>query len=139
MRYKVVTASILAATLSAFTIAGAAQRSQKDPQDQTTQDQSKPRATGQGMMGDGMMMGMMMGMSMGQIAAHHEEMTETMNKLMQSMTAIQNEKDKNALKSKLAEHRALLEQMQNKMMEQGNTMQNMMQRMTGGSTPPASK
>ena len=122
MRYKVVTASILAATLSAFTIAGAAQRSQKDPQDQTTQDQSKPRATGQGMMGDGMMMGMMMGMSMGQIAAHHEEMTETMNKLMQSMAAIRNEKDPEALKSKLAEHQALLDRMRSQMMQQGNRM-----------------
>ncbi len=51
---------------------------------------------------------MMMGMTMGQMTVHHQQMTETMNKLMQSMTAIQNEKDPAALKSKLAEHRALL-------------------------------
>jgi hypothetical protein len=87
----------------------------------------------------------MMGMTMGQMMAHHQQMTETMNKLMQSMTAIQNEKDPAALKSKLAEHRALIEQMQSQMMQQGGMMQNMMQRMMGGSTspvpsaPPASK
>jgi len=97
------------------------------------------------MMGGDMKMGMMMGMAMGQMMARHQQMTETMNKLMQSMTAIQNEKDPAALKSKLAEHRALLEQMRNGMMQQDGMMQNMMQRMMGGSTlpappgPPASK
>jgi hypothetical protein len=55
---------------------------------------------GQGMMGGGIMM---MGM-MGQMTTHHQQMTELMNKLMQNMTAMQNEKDPAALKAKLAEH-----------------------------------
>jgi hypothetical protein len=133
MRHKVITVLILAVTLSAFAIAGAAQRSQQDSQDQTTQDQSKqdqskPGTPGGGMMGQGMMGGdMRMGMTMGQMMVLHRQMTETMNKIMQSITAIQNEKDPAILKSKLAEHRALIEQMRNEMMQQGGMMQNMMQ------------
>lgn len=42
---------------------------------------------------------------------HYEATCETMNKLMESMTAIESEKDSAALKAKLAKHRALLEQM----------------------------
>ena len=41
------------------------------------------------------------------------------------MTAIQNEKDPEVLKSKLAEHQALLNQMQSQMMQQGKMMQMM--------------
>ena len=74
---------------------------------------------GQGMMGGGMM-GMM-----GQMTTHHQQMSTLMNKLMQSMAAIQNEKDPEALKSKLAEHQALLSQMHSQMMQQGNMMQMM--------------
>lgn len=71
MRYKMLTVSILAATLSAFVIGAAAQRSQQNSQNQTTQDQSNPGTPngygwyggcGPGMMGYGMMgPGMMMG------------------------------------------------------------------------------
>ena len=87
---------------------------------------------------------MMGGGVMSQMMTHHQQMTETMNRLMQSMTAIQNEKDPAALQSKLAEHRALLEQMRSQMMQQGGVMQNMMQNMhnmmqgmMGGSAAPA--
>ena len=52
----------------------------------------------QGMMGQGMMGGVM-----SQMTTHHQQMTEFMNKLMQSMAALQSEKDPAALKSKLAE------------------------------------
>ena len=74
---------------------------------------------GQGMMGGGMM-GMM-----GQMTSHHEQMNTLMNELMQSMSAIQNEKDPEALKSKLAQHEALLNQMRGQMMGQGKAMQMM--------------
>ena len=74
---------------------------------------------GQGMMGGGMM-GMM-----GQMATHHEQMSALMNKLMQSMAAIQSEKNPKALKSKLEDHQALLDQMRSQMMQQGNMMQSM--------------
>ena len=79
---------------------------------------------GQGMMGQGMMDGGMP-MMMGQMATHHQQMTTLMNKLMQSMKAIQTEKDPAALKSKLAAHQALLEQMRGHMMQQGKMMQTM--------------
>lgn len=46
----------------------------------------------------------------GWMITHYEATCETMNKLMESMTAIESEKDPAALKAKLAEHRALLEQ-----------------------------
>ena len=125
MRHKLFTASLLAASLSAFVIGGAAQKSQQNPQDQTTQGQSKPGMMGQGAgQGQGMMGGGMMGM-MGQITNHHQQMSTLMNKLRESMTAIQNEKDPEALKSKLAEHQALLNQMHGQMMQQGKMMQMM--------------
>ena len=73
----------------------------------------------QGMMGGGMM-GMM-----GQMGEHHQQMSGLMDKLMASMAAIQSEKDPDALKSKLAEHQRLLEQMHGQMMQQGNRMKMM--------------
>ena len=65
-----------------------------------------------------------MGM-MGQMTTHHQQMTELMNKLIQNMAAIQNEKDPAALKAKLAEHQALLEQMRDQMTQQGGMMHHM--------------
>ena len=73
----------------------------------------------QGTMGGGMM-GMM-----GQMTTHHQQMSTLMSKLMESMAAIQNEKNPDALKSKLAEHRALLDQMHGQMMHQGKMMEMM--------------
>jgi uncharacterized coiled-coil protein SlyX len=67
-----------------------------------------------------------------------------MSKLMQSMAAIEAEKDPAALKAKLAEHRALLEQMRSHMTNQGEMMQQMMgctqpPAASGGTQPPAAK
>ena len=81
-----------------------------------------------------------MGM-MGQMGNHHQQMTDNIDKLMQSMNAIEAEKDPAALKQKLAAHRALLEQMRSQIMQQGEMMQQM-QHMMGGpgsNQPPASK
>jgi hypothetical protein len=114
MRHKLVTAALLATSLTMFVIGGAAQKSQQNSQDQTTQSQSNP-----GMMGGGMM-GMM-----GQMTTHHQQMSALMNKMIESMTAIQNEKDPEALKSKLAEHQALMNQMRSQMNQQGNMVQMM--------------
>ena len=100
-----------------------------------------------GMMGGGMMHGGMMsqsagqnqtmmggGMSgmMGQMREHHVQMIGLMNKLMESIAAIQSEKDPDALKSKLAEHAKLLEQMHSQMTQQGSRMK----MMSGQMTPP---
>lgn len=132
MKYKVITTSILAASLSAFVVGSAiAQHDEHHPQNQTTQDQSNPGTTGAGMMG-----------MMGQMMTHHQQMTGLMTKLMDSMTAIENEKDPAALKSKLAEHQALLEQMRTQMMQQGGMMQNMsgqMHKMMGDSNKENTK
>lgn len=149
MKTRIVTSTFLAASLLAFGIGAAAQRSAGDQtqKDQTTQSQpnSGMMGQGQGMMGQGqgMMSGGMMGM-MGQMSTHHQQMTTLMNKLMESMTAIQNEKDPEALKSKLAEHQALLNQMRGQMMQQGKTMQMMSGQIKqscpgagDGSKPPA--
>jgi hypothetical protein len=105
---------LLATSLTILVIGGAAQKSQQNSQDQTTQSQSNP-----GMMGGGMM-GMM-----GQMTTHHQQMSALMNKMIESMTAIQNEKDPEALKSKLAEHQALMNQMRSQMNQQGNMVQMM--------------
>jgi hypothetical protein len=125
MRHKLFITSLLAAGLSAFVIGGAAQESQQNPQDQSTAGQSKPGMMAQGAGQDqGMMGGSMMRM-MGQMTTHHQQMSALMNKLMENMAAIQNEKDPEALKSKLAEHQALLNQMHSQMMQQGKMMQMM--------------
>ena len=83
-----------------------------------------------------------MGM-MGQMMTHHQQMTELMNKLMQNMTAIQNEKDPAALKAKIAEEQALFAQMHDQMTQQGDMMQKMYGQipqscpMTSATPPPS--
>lgn len=140
---KVLAVSVLTAAFFTFAVRGAvAQHDEHHPEQQATQGQSTPgmMGQGQGMMGSGMMgmMGMMdqMNHMMGQMMTHHQQMADLMTKLMDSMKAIENEKDPAALKQKLAEHRALLEQMRTQMMQQGGMMHQMM---GTGSQPPASK
>jgi len=125
MRYKML---LVAGLASSLTIGALAQK-----QGQTSPSQPKP-----GMMGGGLMMGMM-----GQMTTHHQQMTELMNKLIQNMAAIQNEKDPAALKAKLAEHQVLLEQMRDQMTQQGGMMHNMSGQLQQscpmmGNTPPPS-
>ena len=123
MKARNLTGTLLAGVLFAFGIGYAAQRSAADQsqQDQTKQGQMNSGMMGGGMMGDGQgMTGMM-----GQMSTHHQTMSALMNKMMESMAAIQNEKDPEALKSKLAEHQALLNQMHGQMMQQGKMMQMM--------------
>jgi len=131
MKTKIVTGVFLAAALFVFGIATSARRpvGAQSPLGPSAQFQSNSGMMSGGMMGQGTgqgqgMMGEGEGM-MGQMTAHHQQMTELMKKLMQSMTAIQNEKDQEALKSKLAEHQALLNQMHCQMMRQGQMMQMM--------------
>lgn len=134
MRYKMLVVATLASTLAIGALA--------QQQGQTSPSQPDPgtMSQGQGMTGGRMMMGMM-----GQIMTHHQQMTELMNKLIQNMTAIQNEKDPAALKAKLAEHQALLQQMHDQMTRQGGMMHNMSGQiqqycpMMGNRTPPSGK
>jgi len=87
-------------------------------QQQTNPSQDK---SGAGPMGRGVMVGHMM--------IQHQEMSQLMSKMMQSMTAINNEKDLAKLKALLAEHVALMDQMRVKMMGHGKMMQNMAEQM----------
>jgi NADH pyrophosphatase NudC (nudix superfamily) len=84
--------------------------------------QGTPAPGNSGPMGRRMMGGQMM---MGQMTTQHQEMSQLMSKMMQSMTAINAEKDPAKLKALLAEHAALMDQMHAKMMSQGNMMHDM--------------
>ncbi len=155
MKARMIATATLAAALVAIAVGAGAQNS---PSDQSKKDDSTQSHAGPGMMGGGMMgqgqgmmggqgQGMMMGQDgmTGQMQAHHQQMTALMNKLMDSMAAIQSEKDPEALKSKLAEHHKLLEEMRGQMMGQGNRMKMMggqIQQncpMTGGNAQPGAR
>jgi hypothetical protein len=123
MRYKMFAVAGLASILSIGIFA--------------QQQGQAPNTPNPGMMGQGQRM--MGGMS--QMLTHHQQMSELMNKLTQNMTAIQNEKDPAALKAKLAEHQVLLQQMRDRMTQQGAMMQNMSGQIQQncpmtGNTPP---
>jgi hypothetical protein len=79
-----------------------------------------------GMMGQGQVAGgqgqTMMGQYMNQMLARHQQMSELMDRLTESMAAMQTEKNPAALATKMAEHRALIEQMQKLMNTQGGMM-----------------
>jgi len=124
MRAKILMSMVLAVVF-AFGIGGAVQHlsANQAPKGDSAQGQSNAGMMGGGMMGQGQ--GMMGGGMMGQMNTHHQQMTGLMNKLMESMAAIQSEKDPEALKLKLAEHQKLLGQMRGQMMQQGKRMQMM--------------
>ncbi len=126
MKHKILIGSFLAAALSVFSVTAVAQHTQHHPQQQATQEQSKPGMMGHGMTGQGMMGPGMMGQ---QMMARHQDMAKMMDQLMQSMAGMENAKDMSAMKTRLAEHRALLEQIHEKMMQQGKMMPQMVDRM----------
>lgn len=141
MKRRMLTAAILAGTLSVFAVGGAiAQREEQHPENQTTQAQ--PKMMGSEMMGMMSMMNMMghMGQVMTQhhdrMMTQHQQMTGSMDKLMASMAAMQNEKDPAKMKSMMAEHQALLGEMRSQMMQQGGMMQNCP--LLGNSSPSSS-
>jgi len=120
---------IMALTAAMLTFGVIAIAQQQGSSNQSQPSQSQPVQPS--MMGGGMM---------GQVGNHHQQMVDNMNKLMQRMSAIEAEKDPAALKSKLAAHRALLEQMRSQMMQQGGMMQQMQNMMGSASTQaPAAK
>lgn len=116
MTYQRIAVLILATPLAAFAIASSARHPTQESRDQTIQDQSKPGEPGGGM-GSGMN-----GMP-SRMMTRHEEICETIDKLMQSLTAIENEKDPAALKSRLVEHRALLEHVRDQVIQQSMMQQ----------------
>jgi len=130
MKNKSVAAFLLIAALAAYAGRSAAQRSRDDSADPNNQDQTKSGTSSPGMMGQNMM-GTMHGMM-----GNQQQMFALMEKLMASLKAIQDEKDPAALKSKLAEHQALLNQMHDQMTRQGAMMGNMSDMMTANSSMP---
>lgn len=129
---KAIAVAALTLAMSAFAVGGLAHRATQDQSEQPQQPTPRMmQSTGARMMGGGTgTVG-----QMGQMMNRHQQMLENMSKLMQSMAAIEAEKDPVALKAKLAEHRTLLEQMHSQMMHQGEMMQQMM----GCTQAPATK
>ena len=128
MRNQKFSASILAIVLAAFAAGGAAQQSGDAPQTPPEQNQTRP-----GMMGNGMMHRGAMGQQptngmngmMCRMMNRQQQMADLTNQLAKSLDAIENEKDPVALKSKLAEHRVLLERLQTQMTQQRGYMRQM--------------
>ncbi len=88
---------------------------------QHAQDQTKSVAASPGVMGQGMTGGGMMRM-MSTMKGNQQQMFHLMEKLMASLKSIEDEKDPAVLKSKLAAHQALLDQMHEQMTRQGAVM-----------------
>jgi len=113
MRFKSTLITFASAALTVFATLSMAQ--QTDSKDNT---------------GRGPMPGMMKGgMMMNQMMAQHEEMSELMNKMTQSMKAFHDEKDPVKLRALLKEHADLMDQIHAKMTGEGKMMQNMMSQM----------
>jgi hypothetical protein len=138
MRNQKFSVSILAIVLAAFAVGGAAQQSGDAPQATPEPNQTRPgmmggRMMGGGMMGNGTMHRGAMGQQptngmngmMGRMMNRQRQMADLTNQLAKSLDAIENEKDPVALKSKLAEHRALLERLQTQMTQQRGYMRQM--------------
>lgn len=102
----------LVVLLAAFAIGVAAQHSEHHP----AQTPAKPEGKAESM-------------PMGDMMAHQQEMGKLTNQLMESFTALENEKDPSRIKTRQAEHRALLEQLQGKIKERADLMQKMAEHM----------
>ena len=130
MRHKNIATTFGVAVLAVFATLGHAQ------QGNPSQDKSGAAPMAHGMMDGGMMMGHM--------TTQHQEMSQLMSKMMESMAAIKSEKDPVKLQALIAEHSVLLDQMRDKMMGQGNMMQKMAGQMKncpmmGDNAKPAAK
>jgi len=116
MRFDRTLVTLASATLAVFATLGMAQ--QTDSNDKT----GHGPMSGGGEPMSGMMSG---GMRMNQMMGQHQGMSDLMNKVMQSMKAMNDEKDPSKLQALLKEHAALMDQMHAKMMGEGKMMQNM--------------
>ena len=132
MKNKSITTFLLVAVLAVYVGRTAGQRSDDHSADSSRQGQTKSDTASPGMMGQGMM-GMM-----GQMKGNQQQMFRLMEKLMASLKAIEDEKDPAALKSKLAEHQALLNQMHEHMTQQGGMMSDLSDMMMKNFPTPAS-
>ena len=110
-------ASLLLAALFLSAIGAAAQHSQHHPQQVTPKGESEADSMTAGrMMSHGMM-------------AHHQEMEKVIDRLLENFAALGSEENRSALKGRLAEHGALLEQLQSKFNQRSEMMKKMMDHM----------
>jgi hypothetical protein len=112
-------------------VTGAAAQHEEHHQDQTAPPvgQADTGKAG-GMMSGNMMSGNMMS-HMSQTMMGQDETGKLVDQLVKSFAAIEGEKDRSALKKKLAEHGLLLKELQTRVEAQAHMM-NMMQHMMGG-------
>ncbi len=120
MTSRTLIGSFSLAILSLFAVGAPAQHAQHHPSTQGSCAGMKTAGMlSQGTMGKGMMGQQMMRKSM---MACHQHMQKLMGRLMQNMTAMQNEKNPAARAKLMTEQRALLEKMRGDMMQQGKMM-----------------
>ncbi|MFQ5663964.1 MAG: hypothetical protein ACE5HL_09045 [Terriglobia bacterium] len=128
MHHKATIASFLLAGLSVFAIAAVAQHAQHHPEQTNPTEESK----GKSMMSGGMMSG---GMMSGGMMARHQEMQTLLGQLVESFAtlegALADQRVGATAKQRLAEHRALLEQLQSKLTHRSEMMQKMMEKKDG--------
>lgn len=92
MKHKRIT-SLLLAAFFLFATGATAQHSEHHPSQTTSKADSQASSA---------------------MVAHHQEMERLVNQLLQNFAALENEKDPEIMRSKLAEHRVLLKQLQSK-------------------------
>ena len=125
MRTKTMVVAVLVAT--GLFVTGAVAQHEEHHSDQATPPADKGAMDKAGGMMSGNMMTQMPKMMMGQ-----NETGKLVDQLMKSFAAIEADKDSASLKAKLAEHGALLKELQANTQAQSHMM-DMMQHMMGGS------
>lgn len=115
MKGKAILAITVAALLPMFASGTVTQHEQHHPQQQA-QEKSQSPMMGEGMMGQQMM-------------AHHKQTQKIVEQLMQNLSALEQAPDMATVKTKLAEQRLLLEQLQQDMQQRGQIMRKMAEHM----------
>jgi len=112
MKHNATMAYLLLATLLLFAIGVAAQHSQHHPPPSTPKSESPAKP-----------------MTAEEMMAHHQEVERLVNQLVDSAVALEADNDPEALRKGLADHRALLAQLQSKLGQRSEMMQRMSEHM----------
>jgi hypothetical protein len=113
---------MLAGVLTAFAAGAFAQHEEHHPQYQPTQEYKTQAQVQPGQATPSSPSGMMRG---GMMMGQNQQMSDSINKMIENMAAIQNEKDPAKMKAMMAQQNTMLEHMRNQMMQQDSAMQNM--------------
>jgi hypothetical protein len=136
MRNKSITIGVMAMVITAaFATRIVAQHDEHHaeqaakPQAQTGATKATTENSGQqGMTGGGTMAGkagMMSNGMMGMMKGQNQQMSDAIKKMMENMTALQNENEPAKMKSMMAEQQNMMQQMRDQMMKQGGVMEMM--------------